>query len=92
MACTARCLSAEQEHAETADKRAWLELVVRPSVKGHSTAVAGGGYRRTYLTPSTCASRLWCGSVCSGVTCAPRQPPARHAALGCRAQRWRAGA
>lgn len=54
-------------------RRAWLELVVRPSRKGHSMAAAAGGYSRTYLTPTTCASRLWCGSVCRGVTCAARR-------------------
>ena len=34
---------------------------MRPSRKGQSTAAAAGGYRRTYLTPTACASRLWCG-------------------------------
>lgn len=44
-----------------------LLLVVSPSSHGYTGLL--GAYRRTYLRPTAWHSRLWCGSVCSGVTC-----------------------
>ena len=57
--CRYQALMYLQEHT-------WLELLFMPS-QGYSCD--DGGYRRTYLRPTTWASRLWCGSLCSGVTC-----------------------
>ena len=44
-------------------------LVCMPSACGYMAAVQAGLYSRTYLRPTAWHSRLWWGSVCSGVTC-----------------------
>ncbi|KAI8476059.1 MAG: hypothetical protein J3K34DRAFT_402822 [Monoraphidium minutum] len=54
--------------ASGASASTWLLLVCRPAAWGYSAAECAGLTRRTYLRPTTCASRLWYGSWWNGVT------------------------